>query len=242
MAACPNGHQSTATDYCDVCGAALAAPTSAALAPTETGAGPPCPECGTPPSGRFCEVCGHDFLGAAMAPATLAPASPATSRPVAGATGAAPPDGPTARAATEPGPVAASTTGWVLVATADSGYHQRMRAAAGPDAEPVPFPAYCPPRRFPLTGQQLLIGRHSRSRGIEPDIDLTGPPEDAGVSHAHALVVAHEGGWAVVDLGSANGTYLGDGADPIAPHTPVPLAPGDGIHLGAWTTLTLQAV
>ena len=97
------------------------------------------------------------------------------------------------------------------------------------------------PRRYPL-GQTLLIGRTSRSRGIQPDIDLTGPPEDAGVSHAHALLVADpDGGWSVVDLDSANGTYHNEGTDPITANVPVPVKDGDRIHVGAWTTLTLHA-
>ncbi len=80
----------------------------------------------------------------------------------------------------------------------------------------------------------------SRSRGIEPEIDLTGPPEDAGVSHSHAaLVSTPDGGWAVVDLGSSNGTYINDSTTPIAPNKPIPVKEGDQIHVGAWTTLTL---
>ncbi|MEV6558715.1 FHA domain-containing protein [Nocardia sp. NPDC051756] len=53
---CPEGHESNATDYCDVCGAPIgeAAPAVAAE-PVAL-----CPSCGAPSSGRFCEVCGHD--------------------------------------------------------------------------------------------------------------------------------------------------------------------------------------
>jgi hypothetical protein len=128
---------------------------------------------------------------------------------------------------------------WRLVASADRAYYARMSAA---DGDSVAFPAFCPDRRFALTGSQLLIGRRSRSRGIEPDVDLTGPPEDAGVSHAHALLVSTpDGGWSVVDLDSANGTYVNEADDPIQPNVPVPLKDGDRVHVGAWTTLTIQA-
>jgi pSer/pThr/pTyr-binding forkhead associated (FHA) protein len=116
-----------------------------------------------------------------------------------------------------------------------------VRAAGGPDAGMIEFPDYCPDRRFPLRGSQLLIGRRSRSRGISPEIDLTGPPEDPGVSHAHALLLPHaDGGWAVVDLGSANGTYVNDPAKPIPVRVPVPVRPGDRIYAGAWTVLLLR--
>jgi len=130
---------------------------------------------------------------------------------------------------------------WLVVASADRAYYERMRAAE-PDAEVVEFPAFCPQRRFELTGEQVLVGRRSRSRGVEPGIDLTGPPEDVGVSHMHALFVAGpDGSWSIVDLDSANGTYRNDGTDPLAPNQPVRLAPGDRVHVGAWTTLTIVA-
>jgi hypothetical protein len=129
-----------------------------------------------------------------------------------------------------------------LLVAADRAYHARMAAIDAPDAEAVAFPVFCPDRRFLLSGGQMLIGRRSRSRGIEPEIDLTGPPEDAGVSHSHAaLVSTPDGGWAVVDLGSSNGTYINDSTKPIEPNKPVPVKEGDQIHVGAWTTLTLLA-
>jgi hypothetical protein len=128
------------------------------------------------------------------------------------------------------------------VVNADRDYYDRMRAAADAGAQDVPFPAFCPERRFALTPPQVLIGRQSRSRGIEPDIDLTGPPADPAVSHSHAMLVAQPGGgWAVVDLGSANGTYVNGGGTPLAENVPVPVGDGDRISVGAWSTLTLRA-
>jgi hypothetical protein len=138
-------------------------------------------------------------------------------------------------------PSRGAVSDWRVVVTADRAYHARMASASMPDAQPIAFPAFCPERRFALGGGQVLIGRRSRSRGIEPQIDLTGPPEDAGVSHAHALlVVGQDGNWSVVDLDSANGTYVNESGDPIAANVPVPLADGDRVHVGAWTTLTVQ--
>jgi hypothetical protein len=43
-----------------------------------------------------------------------------------------------------------------------------------------------------------------------------------------------------VDPGSANGTRINDGNEPIAVNVPVPVGAGDRIHIGAWTTITLQ--
>jgi len=87
----------------------------------------------------------------------------------------------------------------------------------------------------------VAIGRRSRSRGTNPEIDLSGPPLDPGVSAQHALLVARsDGGWDLVDLDSTNGTSLGDSSDPLAANTPVALSPGDRIRLGAWTTITVE--
>jgi hypothetical protein len=197
--------------------------TPAAAGTSAAAGGETCPSCGSPRDGRFCEVCGHDFvLGGGEEP---------TPKPVRPPTESAP-DLPRR---------SGTPAGWRVVAAADPAYHQRMQEMAVPDAPAITFPAYCPERRFPLRTTQLLIGRRRPSRGIEPDIDLTGPPEDAAVSHSHALLVASgEGGWTVVDLGSANGTYLNDSTEPIEPHVPVPVKDGDRIHVGAWTTLTVE--
>jgi hypothetical protein len=224
MATCPKGHTSVATDYCDECGAAISPPTPTPApastvepAPDPAVTGEPCPECQTPRDGRFCEVCGHDFLASPSS-------SPSTVEPVV--------------APAQPSP-GTTTVSWRVVATADRTYYDRMQAQAEPDAEPVAFPPFCPERRFDLSGQQVLVGRRSRSRGIEPGVDLTGPPEDAGVSHAHALFVATPDGWSIVDLDSANGTYVNDASEQIPANDPVPLKAGDRVHVGAWTTLTV---
>jgi hypothetical protein len=139
-------------------------------------------------------------------------------------------------AAAAPPPVVAHVS-WQAVVVADRAYFDRVVAAGGPDAGSVEFPLYCPERRFILHDDRISIGRRSRSRGIFPDIDLIGPPEDPGVSASHALLVRSEGGWSVVDVGSTNGTTVNDRA--LRPHQPHPLVDGDHVHLGAWTTLTV---
>jgi pSer/pThr/pTyr-binding forkhead associated (FHA) protein len=246
MYTCPKGHQSAAGDYCDECGAPIAgAPDQPAAAGTETAAeteaaapaetpaaaemtataATPCPQCGAQAAGRFCEVCGYDFLLAKIAPAQRVPTEDAEAEPTA----TAPPNG-------------AAAPGWRIVVTADADYHARMQAQAEPDVEPIALPAFCPERRFALPAGQALIGRRSRSRGIEPDIDLAGPPADPAVSHAHALLIAQpDGGWAVVDLESANGTFVGETDEPIESNTPTPLADGDAFYLGAWTKIVLHS-
>lgn len=262
MPTCARGHQSQSLDYCDECGtpiggatlasgAVAAAPshvaasnpsTGTSAAKPDSGNGPtPCPDCGTPASGRFCESCGFDLLMARLAPeiAVASPESAAETLPPDNGPESSPVSGPVGESTAESTPLVS----WRLLVSADATYYARMRDEAEPDAEPIDFPAFCPERRFALDGDQILIGRRSRSRGIEPQIDLSGPPEDPAVSHAHALLVPQPaGGWSVVDLESANGTYVNNGSDPIRANEPVPLGDGDHIHLGAWTTLTMTRV
>ncbi len=61
------------------------------------------------------------------------------------------------------------------------------------------------------------------SRRIEPEIDLTGPPTDPGVSRLHAVLIACRN-WSVVDAGSPNGIVV-NGKD-VPPGLTVPLRPG----------------
>jgi FHA domain len=226
MPSCPAGHDSTSADFCDVCGLAMggAAPTAAPTAvtapelPAEV-----CPECGEPRTGRFCEGCSYDFVAGASKTPVVTQQSHAMPDPV------------------PVGQVTVTGNGWSAVVTADRGYFDAVRQQDGPDVPAITFPAYCPDRHFTLTGEQIRIGRLSRSRGLVPEIDLTGPPQDPGVSHLHAVLLAQDdGGWAVVDPGSTNGTTLNDNLDPIANDVAVPVRDGDRIHVGAWTTITLR--
>ncbi len=132
---------------------------------------------------------------------------------------------------------AAAAARWELVATADREYYETV------ESDGIDFPATSRPRTFALDGDEVRIGRRSTSRGIEPEVDLTEPPEDTGISRLHAVLVrADDGSYALVDRGSTNGTTVNDSTEPIAPGVTVPLADGDRVHVGAWTTLTIRAV
>ncbi|MFH9354490.1 FHA domain-containing protein [Kitasatospora sp. NPDC017646] len=144
----------------------------------------------------------------------------------------------------QPEPVQAEPVraNWIAVVSADRDYFTDMMARSGPEAAGLFFPPYCPERRIPLTGRgQLRIGRRSQHRGTVPEIDLSVPPEDPGASHQHALLAEQaDGSWVLVDQDSTNGTTVNGGAEPISPHTAVPLNDGDRIHIGAWTTITVH--
>jgi hypothetical protein len=212
-----------------------------------------CPVCGTARSGAFCESCGFNFAAAAQPSFTpaaqpsspSAPASPPvppppiTPVPTEISLPVTPPPSPAPPApATPPGPAYAPVA-WTAVVSADRDYYDSVRAASGPEGEAIPFPAYCAERRFRLSGNQMRIGRRSVSRGLDPEIDLTGPPADPGISRLHAVLVAGpDGSWSVLDPGSANGTLVNGTEIPTG--DPVPLRDGDRINLGAWTAITVR--
>lgn len=123
----------------------------------------------------------------------------------------------------------------------DREYFMAMMQRSGPDASGLNLPAYSPEQHLPLVGNQISIGRRRHSTGESPDIDLSVPPEDPGVSHQHAVLVQQpDGSWAVVDQNSTNGTTLNGAEDPIQPYVPIPLNAGDRVHVGAWTTITIH--
>ena len=149
--------------------------------------------------------------------------------------GARPAGAPAAGRGPVPQPAVAGT--WTAVVSTDRAYYDSVSAVDEQDTASISFPGELPERRIPLAGAEVRIGRRSVSRGIEPEIDLAGPPLDPGVSRLHAkLVPAADGSWSVVDLGT-NGITV-NGRD-VPSGDSVPLRPGDHIHLGAWTKITI---
>lgn len=231
VALCPEGHASTDPDYCDQCGAKIGGPAPAVVPPTEavpaaTGStagaaagATSCPSCGAgrDPSTKFCEVCGYDFVTGAVP--TVPPLQPAALAEEPETAPALPP----------------VVILWRAVVSADRAFYDRN------GSDQVQFPLGAPTRTFDLADEQVSIGRRSRSRGITPTIDLGDPPEDAAVSHAHATLLRQpDGSYSLVDNGSTNGTFVNDGTDPVAANTPIPLAAGDRVYVGAWTRVTLE--
>jgi hypothetical protein len=137
-------------------------------------------------------------------------------------------------------PASPLTTELELLVNADRDYYKAQIERGDIIEAEFPYPKYPHERRFTFAQSPIRIGRASASRGIAPEIDLTGPPLDPAVSHLHAQLLRHEEGWVVVDLGSANGTRLNDAEEPLEAETEIPVRRGDRIHLGVWTTITIQ--
>ena len=192
---CPRGHQSEATDYCDQCGAPIVEEADTSPAARRE----PCPACGAPRSGddRYCESCGHDFLG--PPPATVDVGGDRHGRPCP----VRPPRG-------------------------------RRRVVPGR----LPGAALCARRRRePDRAQPRRQPDEQRAR----DRPRRRTPVDPGVSRLHAVLERRATASASLrDLGSTNGTMVNDDPVPIAPQTAVPLADGDRVRVGAWTTITVR--
>lgn len=85
----------------------------------------------------------------------------------------------------------------------------------------------------PLAGTQL--GLHTSSVLIGRAASCTLVVDDDTASGRHARIFPHDGGWYVEDLGSTNGTWLGD----VRVSDPVPVPLGTPVRVGQ-TTLELR--
>jgi hypothetical protein len=216
-APCPNGHHSATTDYCDQCGAklggsAVQAPPGPAQATELLQARPLVTVAAEP-----CPRCGAARVaedrfceGCGDNFAADASGSPPT-----------PPADPT------PGD-------WEALVTVDRQYFERVSPAG------IDFPDDARERRFALDKHELRIGR-GPSPDAQPEIDLAAAGGDPAVSRLHAVLVRQDdGSYALVDRGSTNGTSINEEPTSIAADVAVPLADGDRVHIGAWTTITVQ--
>jgi FHA domain len=135
-------------------------------------------------------------------------------------------------------PAGPEPTTWTAVVAADRDFYERVLAREGP--ETVDFPQFFPVRRITLQGSTALIGRGNRDQGVQPEIDLGIHPADRGVSGQHAVLRMRDSGLTVTDLGSTNGTSLNGSDTLLVQNQETPLADGDRIHVGAWTTITVE--
>jgi hypothetical protein len=132
------------------------------------------------------------------------------------------------------GPRDATVAEWAAVVEADRAFFDANLAGDGSLA----FPRDLLPREVELSASEMLVGRRNDAVGFVPDIDLSGDP---AVSRRHVLLRRDtDGSWSLLDLGSANGTWVNGVAAPVEPDRPVSLHDGDRVHLGAFTVLRVH--
>jgi hypothetical protein len=233
---CPScGHESVDTEWCDDCGRPLIGG-DPALPLHATGPilpAPRCPACGERRLGQFCQACGYNFASGDGGPS-----------PITGDTALAPDPVPAPLSQTaarhrlptpDPSP-ALVDTGFEVHVSADRDFFDRLAVEGETDS--IVWPPYAPDRTIALRGENIRIGRGRRDGTERPEIDLSAPPADVGVSHLHAVLMRTGDTWSIVDLGSYNGTRLGGRR--LEANVPVPLPEGTVVHLGAWTALRLR--
>jgi FHA domain-containing protein/zinc ribbon protein len=99
-------------------------------------------------------------------------------------------------------------------------------AQAAVDALP-PGTALLVVRRGPNSGSRFLLDSDRTTAGRHPQSDIF--LDDVTVSRKHAEFRRTAGGFAVADVGSLNGTYVGrERIDEV------PLAPGDEVQIGKY--------
>ncbi len=189
-----------------------------------------CPNCQTenPEGALFCEACGYDFTTGAM------PRDPGAPSSVEDPTE---PHGFEAVPSPSTGPPIAPPVAfeWLAEVWVDPDWYQTQEAE-----DPCPSPGL--PVIVPLRHRSVLLGRVSSSRNTNPEIDLSSDP---GVSRRHAQLTTDGTRWFVEDLGSSNGTYVGEAAAAlpvrgiaVGPRTE--LADDDRLYVGAWTRVVVR--
>lgn len=218
---CPKGHQSTDSDYCSECGALIGESkiTKEELIQASSSSQEICPDCGTPRAfdARFCEVCRHDFqenkTGVAEAIVASQPSKSSFSK--------------TPKVLEKEDIVLLEKLNVVISVDRAKASSWEGETTIKPDSKD---------RVFPLDLDENLVGRRSVNKGIYPEIEISDP----GVSHRHLkFIKVADGSFAVLELGSSNGTEL-NGVT-LEPGLPTPVKAGDVLNIGIWTQLKLVA-
>ena len=192
-------------DYCDGCGAKLAAASgsSAAAAP----AAAPATET-TPP-----EPTAESIDGKAT-PALAADAKPDGETPT---TEVPKSDAPTGEIKPEAAPASAPST----AAAAGAPFKAKLSVVRGGRKG----------QEFPLEDGNNLVGRWDPETGSFPEVDLDADDPEAKISRKHALIRIDAGKITIEDIGSLNGTYV-NRQPRLSPGSPAEIKSGDEVIIG----------
>lgn len=219
---CPQGHDSTETDFCSNCGTEMSPSADAVSTPqaVTASAAPPanlgkCPTCTSPRENlqtRYCGICGHDYQTgqAGVVPDDLKAAAPAAS----------------------------STTNGVSHTAGSASGNPRIELSVGVDVRKPGAPQGLPERRFTVEDGEFKLGRAAAGEKYEGGVGITG---DNAISKKHALVVRQgDGSYVLRDLNSTNGTKMG--GKELTANVDYPLAEGATFEIGEWTVVKVVAI
>jgi hypothetical protein len=193
-------------DYCDGCGAKLAAAAPGAAPAAEA---PPAaaPEAAPVPAAAPAETAAPAASDGMPAPSAEAPAAemPKSEAP----TGEIKPE-----AAPESAPAAAAVA-------AGAPFKAKLSVVRGGRKG----------QEFPLEDGNNLIGRWDPETGSFPEVDLDADDPEAKISRKHALIRIDAGKITIEDIGSLNGTYV-NRQPRLSPGSPAEIKSGDEVIIG----------
>ena len=195
-------------DYCDGCGAKLAAVEGAPAAAAAPAAAP-----GAAPAPAMASS------EQAEAPEVAAPA-PVSDGAAASAEGASPPASEAKTGEITP-PAAAPTAAPAEAPSAAAHFKAKLSLLRGGRKG----------QEFPLDSGQNFIGRWDPETGSFPEVDLEQDDPEAKISRKHALIIIEGGKITIEDIGSLNGTYVNRG-NRLIPGTPLEIKAGDEVIIG----------
>jgi len=193
-------------DYCDGCGAKLAAAGSSAAPAAAPGAAP---EAAPAPSAA--ESTDANPAPAAAAAETASAEAPAAEAPAAEVSRS---EAPTGEIKPEAAPESAP-------AAAGAPFKAKLSVVRGGRKG----------QEFPLEDGNNLIGRWDPETGSFPEVDLDADDPEAKISRKHALIRIDAGKITIEDIGSLNGTYV-NRQPRLSPGSPAELKSGDEVIIG----------
>ena len=110
----------------------------------------------------------------------------------------------------------------------------------GPHAKLVIHRGRSVGKEFPMSDDEIHIGRWDADGGIFPDVDLDSDDPEAKVSRRHARITRRGNQYYIEDLGSTNGTFINRGRR-LLPGDRQPLRDGDEVIVGK-TFLRFQVI
>jgi hypothetical protein len=190
-------------DYCDGCGAKLAA-----AAGSSAGSSAAAPATETPPEPTA------ESIDSKATPSLAADAKPDGEMPTSEVPKS---DAPTGEIKPEPAPESAPST----TATAGAPFKAKLSVVRGGRKG----------QEFPLEDGNNLVGRWDPETGSFPEVDLDADDPEAKISRKHALIRIDAGKITIEDIGSLNGTYV-NRQPRLSPGSPAEIKSGDEVIIG----------
>jgi FHA domain len=195
-------------DYCDGCGAKLAAAAGSSAAGTPSAAPATESKTETPPEPTAESVDGK------ATPALAADAKPDGETPT---TEMPKSEAPTGEIKPEAAPESAPST----AAAAGAPFKAKLSVVRGGRKG----------QEFPLEDGNNLVGRWDPETGSFPEVDLDADDPEAKISRKHALIRIDAGKITIEDIGSLNGTYV-NRQPRLSPGSPAEIKSGDEVIIG----------